>query len=55
MQGMFAAFYRSVREGAPMPVSHAEVIRATAVMESIFEACGSVRETRRSSLELAAI
>ena len=55
MHGMFTAFYRSVREGAPMPLSHAEAIRATAVMESIFEACGSVRETRQPSLELAAI
>jgi hypothetical protein len=41
MHTLFARFYASIETGAPAPVSHAEAIRVTRVMEAIFDACGA--------------
>ena len=39
MRNLFAAFYGSIRDGGPPPIEPAEMVRVTAIMDQIFEAC----------------
>lgn len=49
MHTLFAQFYQSIATGGPTPVSHAEAIRTTQVMDAVFASC---TEPRRHDLRL---
>jgi predicted dehydrogenase len=39
MHTLFAGFYEAIATGGHLPVTHAEAIRATRVMDAVFESC----------------
>jgi predicted dehydrogenase len=40
MHRLFTQFYEAIATGAPTPVSHADAIRVTRVMDAVFASCG---------------
>lgn len=58
MHTLFAQFYHAIATGAPTPVSHAEAIRTTQVMDAVFASCAEStrrREPRVRESEVVAV
>jgi predicted dehydrogenase len=51
MRNLIQAFYLSIREDAPLPISYKEILRTARIMDSIFEQVYSNRSSSRLSLE----
>ena len=59
MRNLMAEFYRSIQENTPQPISNAEMLRVTRIMDEIFADCRSrevsVSETRAAAPMLEAV
>jgi predicted dehydrogenase len=50
MKYLIESFYRSIREGTPVPIPYAEILRTATIMESIFEQLNAARPQESSDL-----
>jgi predicted dehydrogenase len=55
MHVLFERFYDAIRDGGSVPVSHADALRTTAVMDAVFESCRDAarRQDPRSSVQFS--
>ncbi len=49
MKFLIESFYRSIREGAPLPISYREILLTARIMDAIFQQVGSAQPLRRIS------
>lgn len=52
LQMLTAAFYRSITEGTPLPISYREILLTSQIMDAAFEALRTGRQTAATSFSL---